>query len=29
MKKLKEEGCVLAMHGYRHLYGTKHGGLFR
>lgn len=28
MKKLKEEGCVLAMHGYRHLYGTKRGGLF-
>lgn len=28
MKKLQQDGYVLAMHGYRHLYGTRKGGLF-
>ena len=28
MKKLKEEGYCLAMHGCHHLYGTEKGGIF-
>lgn len=28
MKKLKDQGYVLAMHGCHHLYSTKKGGLF-
>ena len=28
MKGLKQEGYVLAMHGYQHLYTTKNGGCF-
>ena len=28
MKALQADGWVLAMHGYRHLYGTRCGGMF-
>lgn len=28
IRKLKEDGCVIAMHGYDHIYTTKKGGLF-
>lgn len=28
LKQLQQEGWVLAMHGYRHIYSTKKGGLF-
>ncbi len=28
MRKLQEQGYVLALHGYRHVYQTKSGGMF-
>lgn len=28
IRKLKEEGWVVAMHGYRHIYTTRKGGIF-
>lgn len=28
MRELKEQGWVVAMHGYRHMYTTKKGGMF-
>ena len=28
IKSLKEDGWVIAMHGFRHIYSTKKGGCF-
>lgn len=28
IRELKQQGWIIAMHGYRHIYGTKKGGLF-